>query len=408
MRRGFLLLALATAGCMVAPQELTAGRIGAVAAFGDVNNFVQPLPGLARDKLELYKRGRLLFDKTFSPAEGLGPLYNNTSCKACHGFPNSGGGSPELLVLIGAETDGVPRTLKEKGGPVISDHTLMGLALEQFPQDTKAISKRITPPTFGLGLLEAIPAADLTAQLAASPRKAELGIAGLANQDGGKLARFGWKAQTADMIQFTVTASNFEMGLSSPQRPYEFFPNMPPQQLASPAAYDANPAVKAFFDGRPDRKPDLSQAQVEELAAFQRYQAPPPPLPETAQARLGREAFGRIGCAECHAPAFTTGPNAIGVPPGLAVPVYSDLLLHDMGDALGDGINWQGRATGNMWRTTPLWGLRYKQRLIHDGRTNSVEEAIQWHGGEGAAAAAAYNQLDPVTRDALRAFLLSI
>lgn len=404
-------LAAAAIGCSAAPQPTLVSNVpGAIAALGD-ESFVRPLEGLSKEHLEAYHRGRTLFDKNFTPAEGLGPLFNNTSCKACHGWPNSGGGSAELLTIIGAtDAGGAPRTLKEKGGPVISDHAIMGTPREQFPLGTQAISKRTSPPTFGTGLIEAIPADDITARLAASPRREALGIHGRTNVDGGALGRLGWKAQTADMLSFTVTASNFEMGLSSSQRPYEFFANMPPQQLASPAAYPSVGFVKDYFDqrGEAGRKPDLTDEQVKDLTAFQRYQAPPSPLPFTPQAKVGQASFERIGCAECHVPAMVTGANAIGIPAGVNVPLYSDLLLHDMGEALSDGIAWQGRAKGPDWRTVPLWGLRYKQRYMHDGRTNSLEEAIQLHGGEGAQTVAGYNGLDAATREALRAFLLSL
>jgi len=380
-------------------------------SLGDsASSFVQPLPGLSDAQVAQYQRGRALFDHTFTPAEGLGPLFNNTSCKACHGFPNSGGASSELLTLIGGDSNGVPRTLKEKGGPVISDWAIAGIPREQFPLAVTAISKRTSPPTFGTGLLEAVATADLTAQLAPDSRKDSLGIRGKANSDGGAIGRFGWKAQTADMLSFTVTAANFEMGLSSPQRPYEFFPNLPPQFLASPSLYASVSFVASYFDqrGAASASPDLTQAQVDDLTAFQRFQAPPAPLPLSLQAKAGQATFQQLGCALCHTPQFKTSPNAIGIPSGLAVNCYSDLLLHDMGPLLDDGIRYQSAAKGSEWRTTPLWGLRFKQRYLHDGRTNSLEEAIMLHSGEGAKVAAAYQALGTSDRSALLAFLSSL
>ncbi len=403
------LLIVATAGCTAPARSVDSQVPGALAVLGE-EGFVRPVAGLKEDALAAYRRGRTLFDKPFTPDEGLGPLYNNISCKACHGFPNSGGASAELLTLIAGEYNGAPVTLKEDGGPVISDRAVQGVPIEQLPLQTVAVSKRVSPPTYGEGLIEAIPAKAILAGLAPSERRAALGIRGRANWDFNQLGRFGWKAQTGDMVSFTVTAANFEMGLSSPQRPYEFFANMGPQTHASPAAYPGNPVVKTFFDtrGPAARKPDLTAQQVDDLAAFQRYQAPPAPLALTAQARDGAAAFERVGCVACHTPAFKTGANKLGIPEGLDVPLYSDLLLHDMGAELADGIRWQGRAGSQDWRTPTLWGLRFRQRFMHDGRASSLEDAIQWHGGEGQAVTDAYSRLGPGEKDALRAFLMAI
>lgn len=406
--------ALFLVGCQAVTRDITGSTPGVASNLGD-ESFTRPLSGLSEANLAAYKRGRDLFDKNFTPSEGLGPLYNNTSCKACHGFPNSGGSSKELLTLIAGEaTGGAPRTLKEKGGPVISDKAVLNVPLESLPMETKFISKRISPATYGAGLIEAIPAADITAQLAASARKEELGISGRTNLDGDKIGRFGWKLQTADMRSFTITASNFEMGLSSTERPYEFFPNMLPQLLATPSLYASDSVngqiVTKYFDARgaASASVDLTKENVDDLTAFQRYQAPPPPLAFTEQAKQGQEVFKNLGCAECHTPSFKTGSNSIGIPENLTVAAYSDFLLHDMGSNLSDGLIWQGTAKGSEWRTTPLWGLRYRRWLMHDGRTDNLEEAIQLHAGEGQKVTDAYNALAQVSKDALKAFLLSI
>ncbi len=388
-------------GCL--PRDLL------VSGTGD-DVFVKPVDGLTAAQKEQFNRGRVLFEKVFTPASGLGPLFNNTSCKMCHGFPDSGGGSWEPLTIIAGDVNGAPRTLKEEGGPIISDKAVQGIPLEQFPLSATAISRKISPVTYGLGLIEAIATADITANLGASARKKELGIVGKVNYDGGELGRFGWKDQTGNMRSFTVTAANFEMGLSSAERPYEFFPNMLPQAVASPPLYASVSFVTDWFDkrGAASTSVDLTKQDVDDLAAFQRFQAPPPPLPFTAQALQGEEIFSKIGCAQCHVPSFKTAKNAIGIPAGLTVQLYSDLLLHDMGPLMDDGIKWMGAAKSTEFRTTPLWGLRYRKRFIHDGRTDSIDDAIRNHGGEAAKVVTAFNALDPAARDALRAFLLAI
>ncbi|MNX74513.1 hypothetical protein D3C86_1059560 [compost metagenome] len=125
------------------------------------------------------------------------------------------------------------------------------------------------------------------------------------------------------------------------------------------------------------------------------------------EAQKGERLFAGIGCAECHTPQMKTGPNAIGIPEGLDVPLYSDLLTHDLGESLNDHLI-QGVAQGPYWRTTPLWGLRHRRLLLHDGRAGTVEEAIRFHGGEGAKVRGAYEALPAPDQGALKAFLLSL
>lgn len=377
-------------------------------------DFVRPLPGLDHARLERFEHGRRLFEKNFSPSEGLGPLFNATSCKACHGLPAAGGGSLRTVTLVAGDVRGANVPLKEKGGPMIQADAIEGVPQERLPAEACALSVRLSSPTFGMGLIEAVPAEAITAQLAPDPRKEALGIHGLANWEFDQIGRFGWKAQKGDMIEFSQQACQFELGLSTSGRPQEHFPNLPPQALASPSAYGAPeaPWVKAFFDrkrasGKPPAAPDLDKAELEALAAFQRYQAPPAPLPRDARAEAGARLFEAQGCALCHAPGFTTGPNDAGVPEGLPVPLYSDLLVHDMGPASSDGLV-MGLAKGSYWRTPPLWGLRFREKLMHDGRAESFGEAIAQHGGEGAGVAAGYAALSVEEKAAIAAFLKTL
>lgn len=397
------------------PTATTAQARDAVdfAALAASTGFVRPLPGLDPKGQAAFVRGKRLFEKNFTPEDGLGPTYNNVSCRSCHGLPATGGGSPELLTLVNGDTRGATTPLAKVGGPVLQDKAIAGIPIENMPLETRHVSRRITPPTFGMGLIEAVPTAAITAQLAADPEKQALGIRGRANWEFDQIGRFGWKSQKGDMIEFTQQASQFEMGLSSPGRPAEPFPNIPLQKLSGPSHLNnpTTPWVKHFFNTktqewqRPLAAPDLTQAMVEDLAAFQRYQAPPPVLAPDATARLGREIFRRAGCTSCHTPAFTTGRNALGVPAGLTVPLYSDLLVHEMGEPLDDGII-MGLATGTEWRTMPLWGLRYRKRYLHDGRTDDLAEAIRWHRhGEGAATVARFEALSDADRVALMRFL---
>ncbi len=405
-----ILLALLAGGCAGAQAADQAS--GAAAGRG----FVRPIPGLDAKRLKAYEDGKKVFEKNFTPEDGLGPNYNNVSCRACHGMPATGGGSWEMLTMVNGAKDGGTTPLAKQGGPIVQDKSIAGIPIENMPVEARHVSRRISPPTFGMGLMEAVPAAAITAQLEASPMKRALGIKGRANWEFDQIGRFGWKAQKGDMVEFTQQASQFEMGLSSPGRPAEPFPNIPLQKLKAPSHLDnpATPWVKTFFEvkttqwGRKQEEPDLTQKMVDDMAAFQRYQAPPPPLPLGASARRGRELFYDTGCTTCHTPGFTTGPNEFGVPAGLAVPVYSDMLVHDMGEPMDDGVI-MGLATGTEWRTMPLWGLRYRTRFLHDGRTDDVAEAIGWHRhGEAAAVVARFEALSDGERAALMAFLAAL
>jgi CxxC motif-containing protein (DUF1111 family) len=123
--------------------------------------------------------------------------------------------------------------------------------------------------------------------------------------------------------------------------------------------------------------------------------------------------FTQIGCAACHVPSLRTGASPIAALSNRQAELYSDLLLHDMGDALADNRP-DGAADGREWRTTPLWGLRLMRQflngqafLLHDGRARTVEEAITFHGGESAASRLAFMSLTPAQRTALLDFVES-
>ncbi len=165
------------------------------------------------------------------------------------------------------------------------------------------------------------------------------------------------------------------------------------------------------MDAVPD--PELPAADVRSVLAYLRMLAPPAPGEETESRREGRQLFTSIGCASCHVPEFTAGPSPIPAIEGRTVTLYSDLLLHDMGDALADNRP-DGQANGREWRTAPLWGLRTMRDfldgdafLLHDGRARSIEEAIRLHGGEARASREAFEALDATSRSALLDFVES-
>jgi CxxC motif-containing protein (DUF1111 family) len=270
----------------------------------------------------------------------------------------------------------------------------------------------VPPPVFGSGLIEAIPEAAILAHADPDDLDGD-GISGRANlvtaapfvpgtEPGGSgalvVGRFGRKAQNAVLLQQVVEAYLQDIGITSPFLPLE---NRNPR---APVPIEA-------VDRAPD--PEVSEATIQAVTHYVRALAPPQPGEETAQRVLGRSLFEQSQCARCHVPSFQTGPSPIPALANRTVTLYSDLLLHDMGDALADNRP-DGQATGREWRTTPLWGLRLMRSflngralLMHDGRATSVEEAILLHGGEAAASRAAFLALTPAQRAALLDFVES-
>jgi CxxC motif-containing protein (DUF1111 family) len=212
------------------------------------------------------------------------------------------------------------------------------------------------------------------------------------------VGRFSRKAQVAGLFQQVVEAYHQDMGITSDFLPAE---NVNPRALASSTAADRV------------ADPEVPPSTVRAVLDYIRMLAPPRAGADTPEVVQGRALFGTVGCAGCHTPTLRTGPHRIAALSSRDVQLYSDLLLHDLGDALSDG-RVDGDATAGEWRTAPLWGLRVMRDfldgdafLLHDGRAHSVEEAVALHGGEAAAIRAAFDRLSPADRAALVAFVES-
>ncbi len=202
-----------------------------------------------------------------------------------------------------------------------------------------------------------------------------------------------------------------ENGISTPFFPQEFTPSGLRLGSDLPAGCDVADAIPN------DENEDIALS----LYHFQALSAPPPRLPQVGYlARRGEELFDEIGCANCHTQTMQTGPRywmrtaegsvRVRELENQEVHLYSDLLTHDMGDALADDGGAtvgrvMGRADGRRWRTTPLWGLRFKSAYLHDGRTNRVHDAVMAHGGEGEIVRGRYEDLSVVDKVALLWFL---
>jgi CxxC motif-containing protein (DUF1111 family) len=255
------------------------------------------------------------------------------------------------------------------------------------------------PALLGLGLLEAVPEAEILAW--SDPEDVDGdGISGRGNRVPGQegrtvLGRFGWKAGQPGLLEQNAAALALDLGLTSRLHPV---PDPLPGQV---------PAASAAVE--------VSDAQLERLTLYTRLLAVPARRgEEQPTVRRGERLFHDFGCASCHRPRLATAPDA--EPAALAgreIAPYTDLLLHDLGEELADHRG-EHLAGGREWRTAPLWGLGLIEsvsgtvRLLHDGRARGFAEAILWHGGEAEAARETFRRAPEAERLDLLLFLGSL
>jgi CxxC motif-containing protein (DUF1111 family) len=365
-------------------------------------DLTKPLPGLTAEELADFDEGLEEFEEVETVAEGLGPVFNGKSCAECHAVPSVGGSEPNLGVARETRIGGLNGDpLERVGGPLLQQRSIDSscVAGEVVPPDATFVSLRLSTPLFGAGLMEAIPASAILQRADPDDGDGD-GISGRANivfnPDTGQneLGRFGWKAQVATLHQFAGDAYLNEMGITNPTFPNE---NKPQGNRPVPSPSECDPVAGLEDDG----------SGVDAFANFMRFLAPASRRPVTDQGRRGEQVFSEIGCASCHVPTMTTGNNRVKALSKKPVNLFSDLLLHDMGPGLADGIV-QGDATGSEFRTAPLWGLSRRDRFLHDGRSNTIAEAILLHGGEAQNARVGFERLNRSDHDALLAFLGSL
>jgi CxxC motif-containing protein (DUF1111 family) len=349
-----------------------------------------PLPGLNARDLELFRMGRQDFMEIETPQDGLGPAFNGTSCAQCHNIP-AVGGTGTILELRAGYRDENGKFTAPPGGTL---HHLFSTAphdcqVSIYP-DANVIAHRISIPLFGAGLIEAIPDSTL---LALADRDGIQGRAAVIEDVAtGKrrVGRFGWKAQQATLLAFAADAYLNEMGITN-------------DLFREEVSADGDAAKLRRCDPTPDpedvRNPRTGLRGIDNFENFLRFLAPPPRGPITDEVLRGERVFLEIGCAACHVPRLETGPNANPVLDRKPVPLYSDLLLHNIGT--GDGIE-QGAAKGEEIRTPALWGLRFRRPLLHDGSAATIEQAIRRHAGER------FSALPEEQRKEVLAFLKSL
>jgi len=313
---------------------------------------------LALEASSSASRGRALFEKVWTIQEGLGPAFNAESCAACHTDV-----TPGQTPRFDSPLVWVSRAVADPtGGHLFQRFKVRpNGAIRSVPPPAGSALRR-APSLFGLGMLERAIATQNVATLGA-----------------GTPGRFGWKARYATLEAVVAGALAGEMGLTSP---------------LFGGAHNRDSPQSAL---------EVSDAQVSDLVAFVRTLAPPAPGSQTAATKRGQRLFDDIGCARCHQPELRLTPK--GDSSHTVARAYTDLALHDLGEALGDGIA-EGVATRTQFRTAPLWGLRRRPAAyLHDGRTDSLHAAIVAHEGEAGDVTTRYRALSARDRAYLLAFL---
>lgn len=362
-----------------------------------------PVEGLVEAQNRQHLLGDIAFnDQIFTHETGLGPVFVANSCGSCHA--GDGKGHPFTTLTRFGQVDSLGNKFLKLGGPQLQNRALPGHQPEQMPAG--ATSAKFTPPiNSGLGFLELVPDADILAL--ADPYDANGdGISGVPNwntipfyvvpgsnsieRNGKYIGRFGKKASVHNLLQQTVNAYNQDIGITSYFEPYDVY-------------------------SLQEIDPEISMQTVHDVVFYlQTLKAPIQRKQNDEDVILGKQVFNSINCAGCHTPTLKTSFSAVSALSNKEFHPYTDLLLHDMGNALDDGYT-EGSAKTHEWRTPPLWGLGLSPNsqggqyfLLHDGRAKSIEKAILMHGGEAEQSRNKFNQLSEKEKEALIKFLKSL
>ncbi|MEQ1854868.1 MAG: di-heme oxidoredictase family protein [Longimicrobiales bacterium] len=383
-----------------------------------------PIEGMTPSQVHQHVVGDEEFARRFAVTDGLGPIFVAAACEQCH--VGDGKGHPAFdLRRFGTPGPSGFDPLTALGGPQLQHRAIPGYPPEQIPAAATGVSTFTAPAVSGLGYLDAVDDATLIAL--ADPNDADGdGISGrlqlhppsevieaaLALEARGSpdpsargtlvngmyIGRFGKKGLTVNLLHQTVGAYQQDIGITS---------DLMPEDLFNPAA--GSRASDRVAD------PEVSSATVADVVFYLKtLRAPTRRDASDPEVLAGEQLFSGIGCADCHLPTLTTGRSEIAVLNQVDFHPYTDLLLHDMGPALDDGYT-EGIASTSEWRTPPLWGLGIQQNfqggrvfLLHDGRAETLEEAITLHGGEATAARDGFLALSAADRQRLLRFVGSL
>ncbi len=357
--------------------------------------------------LRSFNDNRFIFEEVEAVVDGLGPTYNAQSCRECHQNVATGGAS-QIAEHRTGRMDG-QIFFESLGGSLIQSRATHSNIVERVNFEDNISTFRISTNTLGAGFVEAIANSTLLAirdRQPAAIRGTALEVPVLEADSVGRIGRFGWKAQHASLESFSADAYLNEMGITTPLFPEE--------------NHSSGEHVGYGTDYDKVADPEDDGIDVVAFADFMRATKAPARGRITANVRSGERIFAQVGCAACHVPSITTAPagtlingNALKVSKALGNKVihpYSDFLLHDIGT--GDGIPFlptpEFVATARQIKTAPLWALRTRNRLMHDGLSSTKEEAIQRHDGQAASVTAAFNALTPREQALLLEFLDSL
>lgn len=362
-----------------------------------------PVEGLSYEQSRQFLSGDVAFnDEIFTSETGLGPIFVATSCGGCHA--GDGKGHPFTTLTRFGQIDETGNQYLDKGGPQLQHRALSGYAPEQLPPG--ATFSKFTPPSnTGLGFLELVSDADIISMSDPGDSDGD-GISGVPNwikipyylipnenaiSQGAKyIGRFGKKAGAYNLLHQTVNAYNQDIGITSSFESYDVYSGL-------------------------EVDPEVSAQTVNNVVFYlQTLKAPIQRTQLDNQIIQGKALFVQIGCESCHRQTLKTGNSSVTALSNKEFHPYTDLLLHDMGNGLDDGYT-EGSAKTNEWRTPPLWGLGLspnsqggKYFLLHDGRAESIEQAILLHGGEGATSREGFMELTSEAKASLIRFLESL
>ena len=373
------------------------------AAPSDEDLLDGPVSGLSTAQNRRFLDGDIAFnDEVFNSASGLGSIFVATSCGSCHA--GDGKGHPFTTLTRFGQKDSTGNQFLHMGGPQLQNRAIPGYEPEKIPAG--ATFSNFTPPAnTGLGFLELVSDADLIAL--SDPDDADGdGISGVPNwndlpgfisprpgaisKSGKYIHRFGKKAAAYNLLHQTVNAYNQDIGITSTFAPADVYSGL-------------------------DTDPEVSDKTIHDVVFYlQTLKAPIPRRQSDPAVIKGKELFVQAGCESCHRQTLKTGPSPVEPLSNKTFHPYTDLLLHDMGPGLDDGYT-EGRAKTAEWRTPPLWGLGLspnsqggKYYLMHDGRANSIKQAIELHGGEATSSKNKFLQLTGPDQSALIQFLESL
>jgi len=371
----------------------------------------EPVPPTARGNGR-FEDNLFIFSERETVADGLGPTYNDVGCVECHQSVDPGAFSQAMEFRAGHITNG--QFVDAPGGQLVHARGTDSDIVEHISTAETVKTFRVTTSALGDGFVECIANGTLQNNVNAQPLAQRGTLTQVPVVEAGgtlRIGRFGWKAQHASLQSFAGDAYLNEMGITNP-----FDGSNGLTENPCSTAEGVRNCTGAPFD--PVADPEDDGDDVLAFADFMAAtRAPGRQNPIPAAAVRGDSLFNAVGCAVCHTRNFTTAApgtiingGAFIVPAALGNKIihpFSDFALHNVGT--GDGIVQNaGQGSANMIRTAPLWGVRARNRLMHDGLSTTIFDSVQRHAGQATTARNNFNALSGGQRSDLIAFVLSL